>query len=313
MTGSTRSPANARAEPCDKSLMRCVLLMLLGACASIDDTPQPWVAAADIAAPLAAEFGPPPAPREVPATLRIASWNVERGADPDALADEIRSSPFLATADILFVQEIESHPNEAASRASHLARALDMTWFYAPSREQDSGTHGLALLSRFVLLAPEVKQLPFVDQPVNARPRIAQRAAVVLGDRTLTLVNVHLDTRLAVTDRIRQLDPAIADSPHDALVGGDLNTLPWQWVETSVPLMSTEAVVGLEQAKIVDDYLRALGFATPIEPSADTHASLFDLRLDALCPRGFAVVDAGVDTTVAGSDHFAIWIDLAVR
>jgi signal transduction histidine kinase len=66
------------------------------------------------------------------------------------------------------------------------------------------------------------------------------------------------------------------------------------------------------QAQIVDDYLRDLGFATPIVHDADTHESSFDMRLDALCPRGFTVLDAGVDYTALGSDHYAVWIDLAL-
>lgn len=129
-----------------------------------------------------------------------------------------------------------------------------MAWFYAPARRAGDGTHGDAILSRFPLRAPEVKQLPLVDQPINAAQRIAQRSVIELGARTLTLVNVHLDVRLAVVDRIRQLDPAVSDNPHDVLVGGDLNTLPWIWVETAVPLTSTEAIIGQDQAQVVDDF-----------------------------------------------------------
>ncbi len=293
--------------------MRIALALVAATgCVSIDDAPQPWIAAADIAGPLAPELGPAPPARAIPATLRIASWNVERGADPEGLASEILTSPVLATADVILVQEIESYPGEGTTRASRLAEALGMTWFYAPARVEGDGTHGDAILSRLPLGAPEVKRLPFVDQPVNARHRIAQRAVIDIG-RPMTLVNIHLDTRLAPVDRIRQLDPAVADNPVDALVGGDLNTLPWIWVETSVPLTGTEAVLGQDQAQIVDDYLQAQGFTTPIVHDADTHESSFDMRLDALCPRGFAVTGAGVDYTVAGSDHYAVWIDLALR
>ncbi|HEX5062700.1 MAG TPA: endonuclease/exonuclease/phosphatase family protein [Kofleriaceae bacterium] len=287
--------------------------VLASGCVSIDDTPKPWVAAGQIAAPLTPELGPAVTPPRVPTTLRIASWNVERGEHPDALADEIMTSPVLASADILIVQEIENHPGELGSRASRLAAALGMTWFYAPARTQDEGTHGDAILSRFPLSSPEVKQLPFVDQPVNSRTRIAQRAVVDLGTRTFTLVNVHLDTRLAPVDRIRQLDPAVADNPPVTVVGGDLNTLPWIWVDTAVPLTSSEAVLGQDQAQIVDDYLAAQGFATPIVHDTDTHESVIDMRLDALCPRGLPVLDAGVDYTVSGSDHYAVWIDIDVR
>lgn len=293
----------------------CVLLVAtLAACTSIDDAPRAWLPADEIAAPFTPELGSrPSAPPAAPTTLRIASWNVERGSDPQALAAEIETSPVLATADVLLVQEIESYPDESTSRAARLAAALGMTYFYAPARREGDGTHGDAILSRFPLVAPEVKQLPFVDQPINARRRIAQRAVVELGGtRTLTVVNIHLDTRLAVTDRIRQLDPAVSDSPPEVVVGGDLNTLPWIWVETSVPLTSTESIVGQDQALVVDDYLRDLGFTTPIVHTADTHETAFDMRLDALCPRGFPVLDAGVDHSVAGSDHYAVWIDIAL-
>ena len=294
--------------------MRLALcLVVTTGCVSIDDAPVPWVAADQIAAPLAPELGPAPPPIAVPERLRIASWNVERGADPEGVAHEIATSPVLASADLIFIQEIEAYPDEPGSRASRLATALGMTWFYAPARVEGDGTHGDAILSRFPLSVPEVKQLPFVEQVVNARHRIAQRAVIELGARTLTLVNVHLDTRLTVVDRIRQLDPAVSDNPHDVVVGGDLNTLPWIFVDTSVPLLSTEAVVGQDQAQVVDDYLHAQGFATPIVHDADTHESVFDMRLDALCPRGLPVLDAAVDYTVSGSDHYAIWIDVDLR
>jgi endonuclease/exonuclease/phosphatase family metal-dependent hydrolase len=292
--------------------MRCALLLCLAAgCISVDDAPQPWVAADQIAGPLAPELGAVES-RTRGTTLRIASWNVERGGDPERLAHEILTSPVLASADVILVQEIEAYGGEGTTRASRLAGLLGMSWFYAPARIEGEGTHGEAILSRLPLTAPEVKQLPFVDQPINARHRIAQRAVVELGTRSLAIVNVHLDTRLAPVDRIRQLDPAVSDAPPDALVGGDLNTLPWIWVESAVPLTSTEAVVGQDQAQIIDDYLEAQGFVTPIVHDADTHETAFEMRLDALCPRGFTVLGAGVDYSVAGSDHYAVWIDIAL-
>jgi endonuclease/exonuclease/phosphatase family metal-dependent hydrolase len=277
-------------------------------CVSIDDTPRPWVPAEQIAAPFMPELGTGTA-AAVPTTLRIASWNVERAADPGAIVREIAASE-LATADVILIQEIEDHPNEPGSRASRIAHALDMHWFYAPARISGDGTHGDAILSRFPLTAPEVKQLPFVDQPVGSVQRIALRATIDLGTRTLTLVNVHLDTRLAVTDRVRQLHPAVFDNPPDALVGGDLNTLPWLWVETLAPLTGTEAIVGQDQAQVIDDYLQALGYTTPIVHDADTHESRFDMRLDALCPRGFAVRAAGIDRGASGSDHYPVWVEI---
>lgn len=296
--------------------MKAALLAVACAagCVDVDATMQPWVAADQIAAPFTPELGPVvTAPAAAPATIRIASWNVELGADPDALAAQIQASPVLATADILLVQEIEMHPTEAGTRASRLATALGMTWFYAPARLQDDGTHGDAILSRFPITLPEVKRLPRIDMPIGGRPRIGARAVIdVGGGRTLTIVNVHLDTRIGAVDRIRQLDPAVSDNPDEVIVGGDLNTLPWAWVDTAVPLLGTEAIVGQDQATIVDDYLHDLGFATPIPHDADTHTTVFDMRLDAICPRGLTPTAWGVDRGVSGSDHYAVWIDVAL-
>jgi endonuclease/exonuclease/phosphatase family metal-dependent hydrolase len=288
--------------------------VLAPACVSIEDTMPPWQPAAEITGALAPELGPPPVPPPPrPAALRIASWNVETGADPDALAAAILASPTLATADVILFQEIEAYPDEPGTRTARLAAALGMTWCYAPARVEADGTHGDAILSRFPLLDPEVKQLPYVDQPVNARRRIALRARVDLGAGvTLAVVGVHLDVRLGPVDRIRQLDPAVSDNPEAVVVGGDFNTNPWAWLETLIPLTGTEAIVGQDQAQIVDDYVAALGFATPIPPSADTHTfPVVDMRLDALYPRGLPVLAAGVDPA-PGSDHYAVWLDVAL-
>jgi endonuclease/exonuclease/phosphatase family metal-dependent hydrolase len=294
-------------------MMKLALCALVATgCVSVDDTPRPWVPAEQIAAPFTPELGTGSVASPIPSTLRIASWNVERAADPDAIARAIATSPVLAIADVILIHEIEHHPSEPGSRASRIANALGMAWFYAPARVAGEGTHGDAILSRFPLLTPEVKQLPFADQPINSSQRIALRSVIELGARTLTIVNVHLDTRLSAVDRIRQLHPAVSDNPHDALVGGDLNTLPWIWVEALVPLTSTEAIVGQDQAQVIDDYLHALGYVTPIVHDADTHETPIDMRLDALCPRGFTVLAAGVDYGATGSDHYPVWIDIAL-
>ncbi len=168
-------------------------------------------------------------------------------------------------------------------------------------------------ISRIPFALPEVKRLPHVDMSIGGSDRSAQRAVLDLGDgRTLAVVNVHLDTRIGAVARIRQLDPAVSDNPDEVVVGGDLNTLPWVWVDNAVPLVGTEATVGQDQAQIIDGYFQDLGFQTPIEHDADTHETAFSMRLDAIVARGPQVLAAGVDYTVAGSDHYAVWIDVAL-
>ena len=291
--------------------MKLALLVLAGCSAASGATAGPWEPLERVGGSLGPSL---PVPAAAPATLRIASWNVELAPHPDRTAAEIATSLELARADVILVQEIDSDIDEGATRASQLTRALGpgWTWFYAIETRSIDHTHGNAILSRFPLGAPEVKVLPRIEQSVNTASRIAQRAVLDLGGgRALTIVNVHLDTRISAVDRIRQLDPAVSDNPDEVVIGGDLNTLPWAWVDNAVPLLGTEAIVGQDQAQIVDDYFEDLGFETPIPHGADTHEFPADMRLDAICPRGLPSTSHGVARDAGGSDHYAVWIDVA--
>ncbi len=292
-------------------LLAAVALAAAG-CVSIDDTPPVWRPAAEVAG---AELGPPPAPRPPPAgALRVASWNVALAPDPEAHARALLASPELAAADVLIVQEIDAYAGEP-SRAERLATALGMTWFYAPERDEGDHTHGQAILSRYPLDGAAAMRLPHVEQPIRERDRVALAAEVVLDPaRRVRVVDVHLDTRIGPVDRIRQLHPAVAGHAGPVVAGGDLNTNPWAWLESGVPLTGTEAIVGQDQAAVLDDYMAALGYASAIPPDVATHtAPALTMRLDALYPRELAIGAAGVARDVAGSDHWPVWVDVSLE
>lgn len=280
-------------------------------CVSIDSAGGVWLPAAELPG---AELGPPPAPRPPPAgALRVASWNVALAPDPAAHARAILASPDLAAADVLLVQEIDAYPDEP-SRAEQLAVALGMTWFYAPERDEGDHTHGQAILSRYPIEVASVMRLPHVTQPIRARDRAALAADIMLdATRRLLVVDVHLDTRIGPVDRIRQLHPAVDGHAGPIVAGGDLNTNPWAWVESLVPLTGTEAIVGQDQATVIDDYMAALGYASAIPPDVATHtAPALSMRLDALYVRDATLGAAGVARDVGGSDHWPVWVDVSL-
>jgi endonuclease/exonuclease/phosphatase family metal-dependent hydrolase len=285
-----------------------LLALALGACVDMTDPGGPWQDASAITGPLAPELGPAPPARTAPGcTIRIATWNLHFAADPANLAAQIAESEDLASADVLLVQEIRSYPDETGSRASRLAAALGMTWVYAPARMIGDATHGVAILSRYPLEAPQVRDLPYFDQ-IHDEQRIALRADVVLGTERLRVVDVHLDTRLDPGDRITQLHPAVDGDR--MVVGGDFNTLPWEWVDSAVPLTSTEAITGQQQAAVVDDYMLGLHFARALTPDSPTFpVPVFSMRLDNLYARGPQILDAAV-APVDGSDHRPVWFDI---
>jgi endonuclease/exonuclease/phosphatase family metal-dependent hydrolase len=295
------------------SALRCVLaIFLLAACVEPLDAGSDWEPVGSIEGALAASVGPLPSLRASPAcTLRVATFNVHYAGDPEALAAYIRASQEVSRADVLLIQETRAYGGETTSRTQRLADGLAMTWAYAPARTMPGGgTHGNAILSRYPLENVAVRRLPYIDQPYHAETRNAIAADVVLGDDRVRVVDLHLDVRLGPVDRVRQLDPAVRDAGERLLVGGDFNTAPWAFVDAFVPLTSSEAVLGQEQALVLDDFLAARGFAGAVPVDAVTmRIPAFSMRLDNLYARDMPIVAAGVEH-VEGSDHWPVWFDV---
>jgi endonuclease/exonuclease/phosphatase family metal-dependent hydrolase len=290
-------------------LKHAALLVTLAGCTTVADQGSPWEPAEAVAG---TEVGPAPTLRaQAGCTLRVASWNVHFLGDPTDLLAQLQTSTEVASADVILLQETSQWPGDAASRTAQLAEQLAMTWTHTPVVELPNGVmQGNGILSRHPLERVAVKRLPYVDQPYFDQVRTAIAADVVVGDRRVRVVDVHLDVGIQITDRIRQLDPAVTDLDERAIVGGDFNTAPWQWVESVVPLTSTEAVVGMKQAAILDDYMASRRYRSAISPDTNTFtATGFGMRLDNLFPRGVKIVGAGIEY-VGGSDHWPIYVDV---
>lgn len=252
-----------------------------------------------------------PAPPTVPSVLRLVSYNVHSGRELAQLTDALESHARLHAADVLLLQEIESHPSEGASRTRRLAEALGLNYVYAPARPtEDGGTHGLAILSRFPLSDIEVLPLKQYNLRYNTRRRIALGATVQIGDRPLRLYNLHLDTRLNARDRLEQLRPvveaALAQPLAAVVVGGDFNTNAFRWLLHVVPVFASD------QAGAVDAFMREKGFDAPLAEAGSTSRKAFlGLRLDSLYSRHVAVQGAGVESAVDASDHAPLWMEIA--
>jgi endonuclease/exonuclease/phosphatase family metal-dependent hydrolase len=253
-----------------------------------------------------------PAEDEVPAQLRIVSFNVHYGQDITVLAESILQAPNLKDSQIFLLQEIESYPSEEASRTRKLAEALEMNYAYAPARhiEDSDGTHGLAILSRYPLRDVEILPLPVFDLGYRTRRRIAVAATVDVPGRPLRVYNLHLDTRINTQDRLTQLGPVLeAATSHqvtDTVIGGDFNTNPLRWLFHRVPVFRSN------QAGAVDKLMRENGFSTPLTKSGVTmNRKLFKARVDTIYTRGLEERSAGVAREVQSSDHFPVWVEVS--
>jgi endonuclease/exonuclease/phosphatase family metal-dependent hydrolase len=240
------------------------------------------------------------------APVRLVTYNVQYGPDPSALAAAIGDTPDLRTAGVILLQEVESYPAEGTSRAAQMAALLGLGYVYVPAREVDGGgTHGLAILSAFPIVNVERMLLPDAGK---GRTRIAIQADIDVAGRLLHVINLHLDTKLNTKERIAHLRPAVIDAPTETLVAGDFNTCWVEWVNGTIPVLSSGAAT--DQAVVVDSYMLALGFDAPTTGSGATERLYgVEQRLDSVYSRGLSVRFGGVEK-IGPSDHWPMWVDV---
>jgi endonuclease/exonuclease/phosphatase family metal-dependent hydrolase len=284
-------------------------VLALAGCVDVTDEGTPWQDASSVSD---VEMGPAPTLRAAPGcTLRIVSWNVHKLPDPAQLVTAFQAAMEVSHADVVLMQESSGYAAEPSSRTAQVADALAMTWVHQPIRDLgDGGMQANAILSRYPLERVMVKRLPYIEQPYHSQPRGAIAADVIVGDKRVRVMSVHLDVRISISDRIRQLDPAVKDLDPSAIIGGDFNTAPWQWIDGLVPVTSSEIVLGTKQAAALDSYMASRGFTGNVSPDTVTFpVPGFPMRLDNLYTRDVTVTGGGVEPS-DGSDHYPLWIDV---
>lgn len=269
-------------------------------------TAQPWQPIDELRAAMRAEMSPADSFRSLrPVSsdpLRVVSYNTEYGQDPEGIAAAILGDPELSRAGVFVLQEEESYGGEGRSRAARLAELLGLGYVYVPARTKGAGTHGLALASAFPIDAIEKMDLPLASNGVQ---RIALAATVHVGERTLRIIDIHLETRLNPRARVAQLHPAVIDTPGEVVIAGDFNTNWITWAG-GLPVLAGDR----DQAAIVDSYMASLGFDAPSARSGPTeHAYGFEFKLDSIYTRGLDVAFGGVVRT-GPSDHWPMFIDI---
>ncbi len=289
------------------AVIRLLVCTALVGCAGVGPD-EPWVPIESVTGTLATELRAPPHPRAPSSVVRLVTYNVDEENDtgPEALAAAILGDPALANADLFVLQEEESYPEEGSSRSSRLAALLDVGYVYVPARPKGDGTHGIAIMSPYPLANVEEMALP----ATRGNARVAVAADVIIGDHTLHVINVHLETYLDAQQRVLQLRPAVIDAPTPVIVSGDFNMGWLQWPASYVPIVSASSAS--DQSAVVDSYMQALGFDEPTAHSGPTsHAFGEDARLDSIYPRGVDVTFGGVEH-VGPSDHWPMWADVTV-
>ncbi|HET9596780.1 MAG TPA: endonuclease/exonuclease/phosphatase family protein [Anaeromyxobacteraceae bacterium] len=297
-----------------RSLLAAALAAALAACGYADrPSPRVYVPFEAISGPLQPELRNAAAAPPPDGALRVVTFNVHLGEEIAAVEAAFLGNPTLQAAGVVLLEEIDAHPADGVSQAARLAGALGMSHAYAPAfAYPDGGTHGIAVLSRWPITSGAVLDLPFFDLVENSERRIAVHVTLAVGDRTLAVTALHLDTRIDPNDRLEQLLPAVDLADPTCILGGDFNSNPYLWAGRVLPLLPVQAAAPVDVAGAIDEFMRSRGFSAPTSGSGDTtNLSIGNTKLDSIYLRGYQPLGSGVARDVDASDHFPVWVDVA--
>jgi endonuclease/exonuclease/phosphatase family metal-dependent hydrolase len=175
--------------------------------------------------PLAACDGARTSSRVNRRALRVATWNIQAtlSAPPEEIAAELAAMK----ADVMGLQEVDFRVRRSGfiDQPQALASALAAHYAFAASIKWDGGDYGLAVVSRWPLVAVQRHRL---DQTEYGEPRIVLEVTVCASGRPLRVFNHHAAigrrSRQSGLTRLRELV-----SPHlgrGVVVLGDFNEGP---------------------------------------------------------------------------------------
>ena len=235
-----------------------------------------------------------------PASVRVVTWNIERGVRYESILAVLRS----IDADVVLLQEVDRYCRRSGYRdvARDLGHDLGMNWIFAAEfqelgegRRHQPATTGQAILSRHPIYGAHASIFRAQDRwrwSINpVQPRRGGRIVQTAQTADLRVYNTHAESGNNDALRMRQLLEILeAERGHaDILkvIGGDLNT-----TFTSGDLMHQ-----FERAGFVDAARSALPLRQPTSRGRTE-------PIDWVLGKGFSAGEARIlETPWTVSDH----------
>ncbi len=242
---------------------------------------------------------------ELPHRFKVVTFNIHMEPG-DAVAKAIATDSALNDADVIIMQEVPRSVlgvSASCSAACDVGKRLGYYALYAPGHQRGKRDFGIAILSKAPITSAQVINLPFFNVHFNSGRRVALAATINHAGQPLTVYAVHLDNRLTVKQRRKQIMPVLDHAmlqPTPVVIAGDFNTSPFTWIDHVVPVLTTT------QDNRFERLLRAHGFDTPVTKSGPTHRYL-DMKLDAIYTRGLTTSWFATARAHEVSDHLALW------
>jgi endonuclease/exonuclease/phosphatase family metal-dependent hydrolase len=204
-----------------------------------------------------------PALAELPAEIRVITYNIHHGEGTDRKFDlsRIASRLMAEKPDIIALQEVDQKTRRAAGvdQPAELARLTGMQVVFGRNIDFEGGGYGTAVLTRLPVVSSESVKLKSYYPPTaqNAEQRGVQVLELGANGKTeLLFLCTHLDYRPPDDERmnsaltINELIKKRGDIP--AIIAGDLNAMPdsrpirelekeWKVADSDAPLVTFPA------------------------------------------------------------------------
>jgi len=161
--------------------------------------------------------------------LRVMTYNIHAAKGVDRKIDLVRISEVIRTydPDIVALQEVDvGRPRSGeVDQAGELASSLGMTAVFAPCIDDESGSYGIATLTRLPGREARQPPLPLVGHR-RSQPRCALVTRHTWDDGEVEVINTHLS--ILFRERPGQVAAIAAEMLGEALViAGDFNCTPF--------------------------------------------------------------------------------------
>lgn len=158
------------------------------------------------------------------ATLKVVTLNLWGEQPPLARRMQLCLEGLRALSpDLIGLQEVRQVPGTVENQAETLARGLgpEWQWHYAAATPWGGGDEGLAILSRFPIVARDAHELPHA---VATERRLLLAATVQAPQGNVECYTTHLNYRL--TDGGKREDQVLAA---DEIIGRSQSDMPKIW------------------------------------------------------------------------------------
>ncbi len=180
--------------------------------------------------------------------MRVLVYNIHAGKDAPGVDNLVRVAELVQStnADLVLLQEVDKGTKRSGNvdQPATLAQLSGLNVAFGSALDYDGGKYGIAILSRWPILADTLIHLP-VDPPQersggSREPRGALRVIVRSPFGRMAVINTHLDAAAVDRWRRQEADSVVSlvaqTRRHEALViaGGDFNSTPESAVQVAV-------------------------------------------------------------------------------